>query len=56
MNLLWCQDEFGCRSLPIVDEEDDKSRDEQCRDDNGCEECTFGHGLVSLVLVGLVLY
>ena len=56
VNPLWGQDEFGCGSLSVVDEEDDKSRDEQYGNDDGCEECTFGHGLVSLVLVGLVLH
>lgn len=50
MNPLWGQDEFGWGVSPVVDEEDDKSRDEQCGDDNGCEECAFGHGFYFIII------
>ena len=30
--------------LPVVDEEDNKSRDQQRGDNDGCEDCAFGHG------------
>ena len=49
MNPLLRQDEFGWRALPVVDEEDNKSRDQQDGNDDGCQDCTFGHDLVSSV-------
>ena len=45
VDLLVCEDEFGRRFLRIVDEDENKSRDQQYRDDDGCEDCAFGHGL-----------
>lgn len=49
MDLLVCQDEFGCGYLPVVDEKDNQSRDQQCGDDDSCENCAFGHGFVVIV-------
>ena len=45
INVLLCEDEFGYRFLRIVDEDDNQPRDQQCRNDNGCEDSAFGHGL-----------
>ena len=45
VNLLVCEDEFGRGFLRIVDENDNKSRNQQDRDNDGCEDCAFGHGL-----------
>lgn len=45
MDLLLCEDEFGSGFLLIVDEEDNKSGNQQCGDYNGCDDCAFGHGL-----------
>ena len=50
MNLLLREDEFGCGGLSVVDEEGNKSRDQQCGDDDGCEDFASGHGLVPSIL------
>ena len=50
MNLLLRQDEFPWRALSVVDEEDNKSKDQQYRDDDGCEDFASGHGLVTSIL------
>lgn len=50
MNLLWCQDEFGWGALSVVDEEDNKPRDEQYGNDDGCEDCALGHGFYLIII------
>ena len=45
MDLLLCEDEFSSRFLPIVDEEDNKSRNQQYWDDDGCDDCAFRHDM-----------
>ena len=51
MEMLVRQDEFSCGCLLVVNEENNKSRDEEPGDNDGCEECAFGHGLCSLNLL-----
>lgn len=36
--------------MSVVGEEDDKSSNQQNRNDDGCEDCAFGHGLASSVM------
>ena len=45
MDLLLCEDEFGSGFLRVVDKEDNESGDQQDGDDDGCDDCAFGHGL-----------